>query len=122
MPKKKPALKLRRSFSIGEKVAIAEIVSAGLLLAESNDNKPDERVGSFAALFFECAANIIRGERPARCFSDKEVLEFARKWKVEERATWNPPRRKGARATPAKTSPGRRWTNRPARGGYRRPV
>lgn len=87
-------IKIRRRFSLAERTAIAEMVEAASLIVESDRNKPNDRMKSLAALIFEATANIIRGERGPRIYSNREVLEFARVWNVQERAKFNPPRRK----------------------------
>jgi len=85
---------MKTRFSIAERTAIGELVEMAQLLA-GKDGKPDKRNRMLGALFCECAANVIRGERAPQTWTNKDVREFAAFWKTDERAKFNPkPRRR----------------------------
>lgn len=81
--------RLRSTFSQGERIAIAELVAFTEILAESDRNKPSGRIRTLGAMLLERCANIVRGESAPREFTDTDVLDFAKFWKVETPATFN---------------------------------
>ena len=77
---------IRKTFSVAERAAIAELVEFAQVCGSSTD----EGTLALGALMCERAANIIRGEAGPYAWDDAEVLRFARFWRIDQRAKFNP--------------------------------
>ena len=84
---------MKTMFTIEQRAAIGELVE----FAQSFGESGEEAIRLLCAVACERAANIIRGEVQPRTWSDKDVLDFARFWNIQERAKFNPKPRKRRR-------------------------